>query len=80
MPHLKPKLPTNAPVSPMPRNLSHPSLTPQPVSFWRNKSHSGVSPLIARNSLPPTASSLSMLAASCVSQSVRLSKTLRLGL
>ncbi|KAJ9084504.1 hypothetical protein DSO57_1023713 [Entomophthora muscae] len=30
MPHLKPKLPTNAPVSPMPRNLSHPSLTPQP--------------------------------------------------
>ncbi|KAJ9052499.1 hypothetical protein DSO57_1033485 [Entomophthora muscae] len=31
--HLKLKLPTNAPVSPMPRNLSHPSLTPQLRSF-----------------------------------------------
>ncbi|KAJ9076116.1 hypothetical protein DSO57_1029392 [Entomophthora muscae] len=33
MPHLKLKLPTNVPVFLMPRNLSHPSLTPQLRSF-----------------------------------------------
>ncbi|KAJ9051905.1 hypothetical protein DSO57_1039407 [Entomophthora muscae] len=80
MPHLKPKLPTNAPVSPMPRNLSHPSLTPQPRASERNKRTPRPHHSSQVNSLPPTASSLSMLAASCVSQSVRLSKTLRLGL
>ncbi|KAJ9062887.1 hypothetical protein DSO57_1006010 [Entomophthora muscae] len=56
------------------KNLSHPSLMPHLRSFGRQQMHSKVSPPISRSSLLLTASSLSMLVASCVSQSVRLSK------
>ncbi|KAJ9068658.1 hypothetical protein DSO57_1026456 [Entomophthora muscae] len=57
--HLKPKLPTNAPVSPMPRNLSHPSLTPQ-LSKLR-KATSALQGLTTHRKKLPTADRLQLV-------------------